>query len=165
MLDPSEQSKVSGVVRLGCLPATAAKFVGRTPEQLEEELQRNEPLARELLQSEAEAVVRHMGNIHKAANDEKNWRTSVWWLEQHARAGAQPEDAVSLPAAVFEALQQFAELIVVEIPDAARRQAVLMRLLNIAAESLGKLDVAQRAVAALTLPSLESSADSEETLL
>ena len=137
-MDPSEQSKVSGVVRLGCPPATAAKFVGRTPEQLAEELQRNEPLARELLQSEAEAVVRHMSNIHKAANDEKNWRTSVWWLEQYARAGARPEDAVSLPAAVFEALQRIAELIVTEIPDAARRQAVLTQLLNIAAESVGK---------------------------
>lgn len=140
MLDPTEQSKVSGVVRLGCLPATAAKFVGRTPEQLEAELQRNEPLARELLQSEAEAVVRHMSNVHKAASDEKNWRTSVWWLEQHARAGARPEDAVSLPTAVFEALQRITELIVAEIPDMTRRQAVLTQLVNIAAECVGKTD-------------------------
>ena len=164
MLDPTEQSKLSGVVRLGCLPATAAKFVGRTPEQLEEELQRNEPLARELLQSEAEAVVRHMGNVHKAASDEKNWRTSVWWLEQHARAGVRPEDAVSLPQAVFEALQQFAELIVNEIPDAARRQAVLTQLLSIAAECLGRTEVTPRRAVELALPTLESSIDLEEKL-
>ena len=50
--------------------------------------------ARALNHAEARAELRHMANIHKASQDDKNWRTSVWWLEQRAAArAAQSSDA------------------------------------------------------------------------
>src|SRR5687767_4056742 len=82
VLDAAEQAKLMQVLQLGCPRSTAAKYVGLSGEQLEALLRADEQLTREVLRAEAEAEVRHMGNVHKASKDEKNWRTSVWWLEQ-----------------------------------------------------------------------------------
>lgn len=138
MLDPIDQAKLCQIIRLGCPRSTAAKYVGRTVQQLDDELLRDEALSREVMRAEADAVLRHMGNVHKAASDEKNWRTSVWWLEQQARDGeaAAGDAAAGLPAAVMTILERFAELIVTEVDDLARRQGLLVRLLHIASEGL-----------------------------
>ena len=144
MLEPMEQATLCNLVRMGCSREAGAKYVGLTLEQLEAEIARDEALAKELLRAEGAAVLTHMGNVRKAANDEKNWRTSAWWLEQQARldksAGSAGPD---LHEAVREALERFAMLIVEEIPDVTRRQRLLTKLLHITAESVGQLDPAQ----------------------
>jgi hypothetical protein len=136
-LDASERAKLLQVVQLGCPRSTAAKFVGLTGEQLEGLLRQDEQLTREVLRAEAEAEVRHMGNVHKASSDEKNWRTSVWWLEHRGLGvvGARGTDE-GFSEAVLAALDRFAELIVAEIPDLMRRQLLLTKLLHIAVESV-----------------------------
>ncbi|MBA4104127.1 MAG: hypothetical protein C0485_00085 [Pirellula sp.] len=129
---------------MGCPRAAGAKYLGLTPEELEAEAARDETLAKELLRAEGTAVLLHMGNVRKAANDEKNWRTSVWWLEQQARLDKATGPAgPSLQEAVREALERFAELIVNEIPDVERRQRVLTQLINITTECTGAIGQSQ----------------------
>jgi hypothetical protein len=133
----ADREKLLSIMRLGCPRSTAAKFIGLGEEQLEGLLANDEQLTREVLRAEAEAEVRHMGNVHNASKDEKNWRTSVWWLEQRGLvAAAAPEGSEELPEAVLAALEKFAELIVAEIPDVTRRQSLLTKLMHIAFESV-----------------------------
>lgn len=141
MLEALEQTKLCEIVRMGCPREAAAKIVGLTPEELEAEVARDKALAKALLKAEGEAVFLYMRNVRNAASDEKNWRTSVWWLEHQLRLeGRLDGTPAGIPEAVLEALERFAELIVAEIPDVLRRQSLLMRLMNIAAESVGRRD-------------------------
>ncbi|HEX6961067.1 MAG TPA: hypothetical protein VF175_04320 [Lacipirellula sp.] len=124
-------------MQLGCPRSTAAKFIGLGEEQLEGLLTNDAQLRRDVLRAEAEAEVRHMGNVHNASKDEKNWRTSVWWLEQRGlRLPEAMESSEDFPEAVLAALEKFAELIVAEIPDVTRRQSLLTKLMHIAFESV-----------------------------
>ena len=144
MLDSFERSRIVELLRMGCPRAAGAKYLGLTAEELEAEVARDEALAKELLRTEGTAVLLHMGNVRKAANDEKNWRTSVWWLEQQARLDrAAGLHGASLHEAVREALDRFAELIVNEITDPARRQRVLTQLINITTECVGTVGQSQ----------------------
>jgi hypothetical protein len=144
MLEPMEQATLCNLVRMGCSREAGAKYVGLTLEQLEAEIARDEALAKELLRAEGAAVLMHMGNVRKAANDEKNWRTSVWWLEQQARLGKSAgTTGPDLHEAVREALERFAALIVEEITDVERRERVLTQLINITLECAGTIDPSQ----------------------
>lgn len=144
MLDSFERSRIVELLRMGCPRAAGVKYLGLTPEELEAEVARDETLAKELLRAEGTAVLLHMGNVRKAANDEKNWRTSVWWLEQQARLDkASGPSGTTLQEAVREALERFAELIVNEITDIERRQRLLTQLINITTECTGAISQSQ----------------------
>jgi hypothetical protein len=150
-LDKFESEKLLQVIKLGCPSATAGKYVGLSREQLDALLVRDEELMRDVLRAEAEAEVRHMGNVHKAASDEKNWRTSVWWLERHGMVVPELDpDQPGYNEAVMLALEKFADLIIAEIPDVTRRQSLLNALLHVAAESTQEatvIDVTPTAIA------------------
>ena len=144
MLDALEQAKVCDLVRVGCAREAAAKYAGLTLEQLEAEIVRDDEFAKALLRAEGTAVLAYMGNIRKAASDEKNWRSSAWWLEKQARIDKlSGQDRSKLTEAVLETLELFAELIVAEVTDLQRRSALLVKLTNIAARGVGKGDGAQ----------------------
>ncbi|QDT76031.1 hypothetical protein [Lacipirellula limnantheis] len=141
MLEDFERTKICDVVKLGCGREAAAKYVGLTLEQLQAELVRDEELAKDLLRAEGAAVLSYMGQVRKAASEEKNWRSSVWWLEQQARIDKlSGPDRVKFTEAVLETLERFAEMIVAEVTDLQRRSALLTHLMNIAAEGVGKVD-------------------------
>lgn len=144
MLDEFERSKICDVVKFGCGREAAAKYVGLTLEQLEAEIVRDEELAKELLRAEGAAVLSYMGNVRKAASEEKHWRSSAWWLEHQARIDKlSGPDRLTLTDAILETLERFAEVIVAEVTDYQRRDALLVHLLNIAAQGVGKVDESQ----------------------
>ena len=144
MLEPFERTKICDVVKFGCGREAAAKYVGLTLEQLEAELVRDEELAKDLLRAEGAAVLSYMGHVRKAAGDEKHWRSSVWWLEQQARIDKlSGPDRLTFTEAVLETLERFAEMIVAEVSDLKRRNALLTKLTNIAAQGVGKVDESQ----------------------
>ena len=159
-LEAGEREKLLHVMRLGCPRTTAAKCVGMEGEQLEELLRSDESLRQEALRAEAAAEVRYMGNVHKASQDERNWRSSVWWLEQRGLEVMDERDVdLGYPEAVLTALDRFAELIIAEIPDVMRRQLLLTKLLHIAAESVEPpvvIDVEAKALTGGTVPPVPS---------
>lgn len=134
-LTSAERDMLLHALRLGCPQTTAAKCVGRTVEALEAVLAVDDELQRAVLRAEAQAEVRHMSNVHKASESEKNWRSSVWWLEQRA-GGGETGSGATIPEAVLPALEAFAEAIIEEIPDVLRRQSLLTKLLHIAVDSV-----------------------------
>ena len=169
MLEDFERTKICDVVKFGCGREAAAKYVGLTLEQLEAELVRDEELAKDLLRAEGAAVLSYMGKVRKAADEEKNWRSSVWWLEQQARIDKlSGPDRLTFTEAVLETLERFAEMIVAEVTDVQRRNALLTRLLNIAAQGVGKVDESQvidvEPALLTSSPTTESEASASETM-
>lgn len=133
-LNPTDQATLFEIVKLGCPRATAAKYFGMTLDELQREMDRRAELAQGVLRAEAQAVVRHMQNIHNAAQAEKNWRTSAWWLDRHSDLAQRDDDGEAhLPRVVLAGLQRFAELIVAEITDVRRRHEIIQQLMAIAA--------------------------------
>jgi hypothetical protein len=169
MLEALDRTKLCELVKVGCERETAAKCLGLTLEQLEAEIARDETLAKDLLRAEGAAVLAHMGNVRKAASDEKNWRTSVWWLEQYARHGQVPGSSTAeFQAAVVAALDRFAALIVDEIVDVERRQRLMTQLVNITtqcAEAIGSshvIDVEPKLLTAAPASTVEANHGIEE---
>ena len=142
------------VVQLGCSRGTAGKYVAASPAQVSAALQSDPAFAQRVAQAEAAAEVQFMGRVHKAAEDEKNWRTSVWWLERRAREEASTASATTgeLIAAVRTALEKFADIIVAELPDPLRRQAIIDQLLLIAEEATSDGTNPLESAAATALP-------------
>jgi hypothetical protein len=144
MLDAMERTKLCELLKVGCTRLAAAKYVGLTLEQLEAQIARDETLAKDLLRAEGAAALAFMGNVRKASSDEKQWRSSVWWLEQQARIDRLTgPDRLTFTEAVLETLERFAEMIVAEVTDVHRRSALLTHLVNIAAQGVGKADASQ----------------------
>jgi hypothetical protein len=138
--------------------------VGRSVEQLNSLLVADDELQREVLRAEAQAEVRHMGNVHRASESDKNWRTSVWWLEQRADGGAQ-ELSATIPEQVLPVLEAFAEAIIDEVPDVLRRQSLLTKLLHIAVDSVAPpVTINAEATNATALPVVDELTTSGEEL-
>jgi hypothetical protein len=136
-LTEPQKNKLCWMALLGCDRATLSKYVGVSPERLQRELLADADFARDLLHAEAEAELRHMGNVHRASQDEKHWRTSVWWLERRAKSDLAAPDDAALPPEVCAALEQLAEIVVAEITDPAARQSLRRRLMQVVELSRG----------------------------
>ena len=169
MLEALERARLCELVKVGCEREAAAKCLGLTPEQLEAEIARDDALAKDLLRAEGAAVLAHMGNVRKAAGDEKNWRTSVWWLEQHARHRQLANSSTTeFQEAVLAALDRFAALIVEEIVDVERRQRLMTQIINITtecAEAIGPshvIDVEPKLLTAAPASTAATSGGEEE---
>jgi len=153
-LTDAQKVALCGVLRLGCARPTACHFVGAAPRDLEVELQRDRSFAREVLRSEAVAEITHLGNLHKAAQDAKNWRTSAWWLEQKAKQRASDPSYDESRSLVAEMVDELARIIVAEVPDPAIQRRLIEQLLRVVA---GEEVVAPRqAVPLLLLPAPEA---------
>lgn len=132
-LTDQQKHTLCSVLRLGCARPTACHFVEATERELDAELQRDAAFAREALRSEAVAEVTHLGNIHKAAQDPKNWRTSAWWLQRRTKQRASGESAEQARSLVAEMVDELARIIVAEVPDAAIQRRLIERLLRVVA--------------------------------
>jgi hypothetical protein len=124
------------IIQIGCDRATACKDVGISLDELNALLERDPEVRREVLAAESNAEVQHMGAVLKASRDEKNWRSSVWWIE---RRDAQHEtcadaDQEVAPAVVTATIARLAELIVAEFRNLDHRRDILARLLQITAD-------------------------------
>src|SRR5262249_3573393 len=130
-LTDSQCSAVRDALALGCDRATACHFSGVTLEELQTTIDADETLERKLAQAEARASVRHIGYLHEAAKDERNWRISVWWLEQ--RDKRQSREASTEPGErhLRELVQALAKVVVEVIPDVALQQKLIERLLAV----------------------------------
>src|SRR5438128_2011358 len=83
-LSDDQKRELCLITQLGCDRITARNYLAVSAEQLRAELQRNAEFARQLARAEAAAELQHMRNVHQASQADKNWRTSVWWLERRA---------------------------------------------------------------------------------
>jgi hypothetical protein len=117
-----QKGQICSAITLGSDRSTACAFAGATVAQFRAAVQQDPAFENEVIRAEAQAEVRHLGNIHKAAQDEKNWRTSVWWLERHApeRFGRRAPLTLSVDQVVALA-EHFVEALAVEVADQVLR--------------------------------------------
>ena len=129
-----EKERLCALALIGCDRETACRCVGRTPEELNSELQQDAEFSRQLHQAEGKAEVHHMRNLHVATQDSKQWRASVWWLEHYAapRTESKEDDNFTLDQ-WQDFLTCLADLLFVEISDKRDAQRVLERLSDMAA--------------------------------
>jgi hypothetical protein len=128
-----QRGKLCEVILLGCDRTTACDYIGVSLAELQQEMERDEKFEREVARAEAEAAVRHMGNVHKAAKDEKNWRTSVWWLERREQARPTGDPYAPSDAHVAELVDELAKIVVAVIVDAELQRRLIERLLAVVA--------------------------------
>jgi hypothetical protein len=130
------KNKLTSMALLGCDRTTLCKYAGISSALLQRELQADAQFTRDLLQAEADAEARHMKTIHLASQDEKNWRSSTWWIERRAELdGDGVGDPAALPPEVCRALEELADIIVLEIADGAARESLRRRLLQVVEQS------------------------------
>jgi hypothetical protein len=139
-----QKNDLCAVTQLGCDPTTARNYFSLTAEQLRSELERDPDFAQRLDQATAAAELHHMRNVHQAAKDEKNWRTSVWWLERRVpeHFGRRDPRALS-PEQWADGLRDLAHAILEVIDDLVVRARVIARLQQITALSSRDDSVAQ----------------------
>lgn len=125
-----ERGKILGMVFMGCDLEVAAHTVGWTKEQLDEERQNIPEFASELALNEGKVELHHMRNVHKAAEDVKNWRASAWWL---ARRAAQRRECKKGQAFTVSEIQSFlgelVDLVFSMIASEADRDRLIASLL------------------------------------
>ncbi len=83
-LTDEQKAQVRGVLSAGCDWHTAAGFAGCSLTAIRRAMQSDPTFAKDVRRSIAGIELNHMHSIHKAKEDPKNWRASVWWLERHA---------------------------------------------------------------------------------
>jgi hypothetical protein len=147
-----QRRKLCDVILLGCDRATACHYVSATPEQLRAEIASDEAFGRAVARAEAEAEVRHMGNVHTAAKSEKNWRTSVWWLERRYIQRQESEGDGPTERHLRELVEAIGQAIVSEIADVDVQRRLLERIVLIMAGIEGSQEPFVIDVPLLTAP-------------
>ena len=83
-LTAEQQAKICGVLGVGCDWHTAANYAGCSFADIRHTMRHDPMFAADVRRIEAGVELSTMRTIQKAAEDPKNWRTAVWWLERHA---------------------------------------------------------------------------------
>lgn len=83
-LTEQQKAEIRNVLTLGCDRETAAHVIGYSLEKFVRALQLDPEFAIEMRRTEAKVEFRLMAKICEAAQDPKNWRICMWWLERRA---------------------------------------------------------------------------------
>lgn len=161
-----EKGQLDAILKMGCNRATACKYAGVSADRLLAAMQRDPSFERSILHAESQPEVRHIGNVNKASQDEKHWRSSAWWLERREREqeSAQDSSQWNYPAAVRDALDKLIDVVMTEIVDPVRRQAIVAELLKIAGEGVsesGDSEHNETVAPSLTLPAVDAEEEDQ----
>ncbi|MEM8864187.1 MAG: hypothetical protein AAGF31_01420 [Planctomycetota bacterium] len=162
-LTAEQKREVCTIAAVGCDRQIAARYLGCTAAELEAAVQADGQFARDLAQAEAGAELVHMKNLKEAAQEEKNWRASVWWLERRSpdRYGRRDARAFT-PIQVQRFVESLSTIIAEEVRQADDRERLLSRLDTLASEVLG--DALQEPVESYGLDG-DTQEDAREDLL
>lgn len=129
-LTPAQREEVLSYLPSGGDRITVCEFVGVTPLQLQLEMKRDPTFAESVARAEARVELTQMSKVLKAANDEKNWRTSVWWLERRSRQRERLHQSHSEEALV-ELIDAVARALAEELSDHDQVRRIIERLFDI----------------------------------
>ena len=130
-LTPTQREQLLDFLRTGGDLATVCKYVGATFIQLQRDMKRDPDFAQEVARAEAVVELNQMNNVLKAAKDEKNWRTSVWWIERRTRQRIGDSDQTVTEAHIVELIDAVARLVLDELPEPAVQRRFIERLNDI----------------------------------
>lgn len=132
ILDAVKKREICAIVAMGCSRAIAARYVGCHPITIRRTTLYDEEFAAALEQAESQHEVVHLSYINKAAKDGRNWRAAAWTLERKypSRYGNNPPHLFTIEQ-VSHVLEQFAEMMLAEIPDTEQQNRILSRLADL----------------------------------
>ena len=132
MLNFEQRAQLCVYVGYGVDPEIAAKCLGVTWPELQEELRHNLDFAVELCQAEAKAEVNHVHNIQEAGKEKRHWRAAQWWLERRAceRYGPRPASSIT-PRQFDDFFACIFDVISEEVASEEVRNRMLDRLMTI----------------------------------
>jgi len=129
LLTSTEQSNVIAVLMAGADLATAADYVGRTPEETRYTGERKAEFRAGLESAEPKFELVQLGNITKAALREQYWRAAAWLLERKFPSRyAKPDPAAMSPAKVKTLLDSLAKAVLAEVADTETQVKIMDRL-------------------------------------
>ncbi len=117
------------MISIGCDRQTACHYLGKTAQQLRQQLEDDGDFHTRILKAEANPEFKHMRNLHEAAKEQKNWRVSVWWLEHCApeRFGRRSPDSLTVTQ-LRKFVDELAESMLCEVHDPEDRTRLQSKL-------------------------------------
>lgn len=131
-LTPAQKSQVCSVLAVGCDRQTAVDYVGCSLAELRRALVADRSFLALVRRTEASIELTHMNNVKKAADSQKAWRASVWWLERRSpERYARRADSVT-PGQLRAFVELVGDVLDETVRDADDRRHVLARLAELA---------------------------------
>jgi hypothetical protein len=126
-LSDEQKSQIRGILSVGCDRQTAADYVGCSLADIRRTMLEDGAFMADVRRAEAGIELMHMRNVQEAAEKKKDWRASVWWLEQRS-----PERfARKVGTMTARQLKAFTAMLLdiyrEEVRDAADRERLIAR--------------------------------------
>lgn len=128
MLSDEQKQKVCMYLSAGCDRETAAKLTNCSHWDIHGAMLGDAAFAAEVRYSEGASELAHVRNVQHAAQDVKNWRASVWWLERRSPERYGKRDAGTVTTRHMKAfVAQLVAVVVEELQDPIARQRLADR--------------------------------------
>ncbi len=127
LLTDEQKTQIRGILSVGCDRQTAVDYAGCSLTDIRRSMQQDAMFMAEVRRAEAGIELMHMRNVQEAAEQKKEWRASVWWLEQRS-----PERfARKVGTMTAKQLKAFSAMLLdiyrQEVHDAADRERLIAR--------------------------------------
>jgi hypothetical protein len=130
-LTDEQKGRICGILSVGCDRQTAADLVGCSLADIRLAMQHDADFLANLRRAEASVELSHMRNVQQAAQDKKDWKASIWWLECRSpeRFARRCGTVTSRQLKAFVAI--LVDTLVSEVTNLEDRQRVMARLRHI----------------------------------
>jgi hypothetical protein len=161
-LTDEQKGRICGILSVGCDRQTAADFVGCSLGDVRRALQCDGDFLANVRRAEAGVELSHMRNVQQAAQDKKDWKASIWWLEcRSPERFARRSGTVTVPQ-----LKAFVAILIdtlaSEVSNIEDRQRVLARMRQISESVEQLLRDARADVVDLTATAIDLAATAGE---
>ena len=138
-LSDEQKNNICLYLSAGCDREAAAKLAHCTQWDLHWAMMCDASFAEKVRRAEGASELAHVRNVQNAAQDVKNWRASVWWLERRSPERFGRRDAGTVTTRQLKAfVAQLVAIVTEELHDANDRQRIVDRFDNLI-ETLDRL--------------------------
>jgi hypothetical protein len=128
-LSDQQRRNICLLLSTGCDREAAANFARCSTVDLQREILCDPAFAADVRHAEGISELAHIRNVQNAAQDVKNWRASVWWLERRSPERFGRRDAGTITIQQLQAfIAQLASSVFDAIQDPDDRQRLMQRL-------------------------------------
>ena len=125
ILDGYKRREILAILAVGGSREIAAKYVGCSPQTIQNTADRDSTFAESLRKKEHNAEINYLENIRKAAQNERHWRAAAWALERirperYVRRGP---DVITINQ-LGDLLTQFTQAVAEEVPERYRKRVI-----------------------------------------
>lgn len=129
VLNEIKKREICAILTVGCSRVRAAQYVGCHPDTIRNEARRDDEFAADLEHAESHHEINHLKHINDAAKEGRYWRAAAWVLERRYpdRYGRRKANTITIEQ-MSQALAQFADVMLEELPEGGARDQMLARV-------------------------------------